>query len=206
MAGKKPEKKPSRKREIRPTDPLSVQERLFVDEFLIHRNGMRAYKKVYGSISYGSAAVGATNLLKKPNIKHEIDAFLKAQRDRTKISADRVLREIGLLAFVDPEQLQNEDGTTRLLREIPVEVRKAIAGFEVSRVKRYTDKETGETTEESVLKYRLWDKNAALGKLCKYLGLETEVTPLEALLGALPPDVAATIREALAKGVNKEAK
>lgn len=189
-----------------PSTELSPQERLFVNEFLIHRNGLRAYKKVYGSISYSAAGVGAHDLLKKPKIKAEISAFLKAQGERTKITADRVLKEIGLIAFHDPEEFQDEDGNIRNLRDIPQELRKAIAGIEVSRVKRYTDKETGETTEESVVKYKTWDKNAALAKLCKHLGLDTEVTPLEALLQILPADVAATVREALAKGLQGDKK
>lgn len=185
-------------------DPLTVQERLFVNEFLVHRNGLRAYRKVYGGISYSAAGVGAHELLKKPKVRAEIQAYVKAQGERTKITADRVLKEIGRIAFVDPEELQDEDGNLRKLRDVPVEVRKAVAGIDVSRVRTYTDKETGVTTEESVLRYKLWDKNAALAKLMKHLGLETEITPLEALLGMLPEDVRTAVREALARGASKE--
>lgn len=204
MAGKKRKKPGPAKRVEKATDPLNENERMFVQEYLIHRNGIRAYKKVYGGISYSASGVGAHNLLKKPKIKAEISAYLKEQAKRTQITADRVLKEIGRIAFVDPEELQDDEGKVRLLRDVPQEVRKAIAGFEVSRTRTYTDKESGVTTEEQVIKYKLWDKNAALAKLCKHLGLETEISPLEALLGALPPDVAATIREALAKSVSKE--
>jgi hypothetical protein len=37
----------------------------------------------------------------------------------------------------------------------------------------------------------------ALGKLCRHLGLETEIPPLEALLNALPPDLSAAVRAQL---------
>jgi len=187
-------------------DPLTVQERLFVNEFLVHRNGLRAYRKVYGGTSYGAMGVAACNLLKKDKVKAEIQAYVKAQCERTKITADRVLKEIGRIAFVDPEELQDDEGNIRKLRDVPVEVRKAIAGVDVSRVRTYTDKETGVTTEESVLRYKLWDKNAALGKLMKHLGLETEITPLEALMAMLPEDVRAEVREAMARKGSKETK
>lgn len=177
---------------------------MFVAEYLIHRNGLRAYKKIYGGVSYSAMGVGAHTLLKKPKIRAEINAYIKAQGERTKITADRVLREIGRIAFADMEELQDDGGRMRLLREIPVDLRKAIAGIEVSRERRYTDEESGETVAESTIKYKLYDKNAALAKLCKFLGLETELTPLEALMGMLPPDVAVTLREALSKSVNKE--
>lgn len=178
-------------------DPLTPQERLFVNEFLVHRNGLRAYMKVYGGISYGAAAVAASTLLKKGKVQAEVQAAIKAQGERCRITADRVLKEIGRIAFVDPEELQDDEGRFKLLRDIPVEVRKAIAGIEVSRVKTYTDKESGVTTEEQVLKYKFWDKNAALGRLCKHLGLETEISPLDALLRMLPADVGEQVRKML---------
>lgn len=184
-------------------DSLTVQERLFVNEFLIHRNGLRAYMKVYGGSSYAAAGVAASQLLKKDRVRAEVDAVIKAHGERCRISADRVLKEIGRIAFVDPEELQDEDGNVRKLRDIPVDVRKAIAGVDVSRTKTYTDKESGVTTEEQVLKYRLWDKNAALAKLCKHLGLDAEVPPLEALLNMFPPDVRDAVRTAMATQLGK---
>ena len=48
------------------------------------------------------------------------------------ISVERVIEELGRLAFFDPLEFWNEDGTAKPLHEISEDARRAIAGLEVA--------------------------------------------------------------------------
>src|SRR5262249_17219203 len=146
--------------------------------------------------SYGAARVGASRLVAKDNIREEIRAARAEQQRRTRITADKVLREIARVAFSDLIDLFDDEGRFRNPRAVPLEARHAIASVRVSRervTRRVTRKgktRTTTTTRESVLGYRLWNKLDALGKLAKHLGLNVEITPPEALLTAMPAELA----------------
>ena len=73
------------------------------------------------------------------------------------VTRERLLREIGRLAFVDPRRLLREDGTMLPLHELDDDTAAAIASVEVD--------------EYGKLKYKLWDKGAAQEKLAKVLGV-----------------------------------
>jgi hypothetical protein len=133
----------------------------------------------------------------------EIRAARAAQARRARVSARGVLREICSIAFSDAVDLVNEDGSLRPLRQVPLDARRAVASVRVKQ-ERVTTRTTGKgktktktTTHEKVVEYKLWDKLGALEKLCRYLGLRTEIPPLEALLLALPRSMAAEIRAAM---------
>jgi hypothetical protein len=74
------------------------------------------------------------------------------------LSAERTLREIARVAYADPRRLFRADGTLVPIVELDEDAAGMIAAIEVD--------EDGRTT-----KVRMWDKNQALEKALKYLGL-----------------------------------
>lgn len=79
---------------------LTKQQKVFADEYLIDLNGTRAYMVAYPRVKKKStAAVNASNHLRKPNISAYIQAAMDARSKRTEITQDRVLKEYAEIAF-----------------------------------------------------------------------------------------------------------
>jgi phage terminase small subunit len=89
------------------------------------------------------------------------------QRERTQISADKILQELLLIARSDISLAFRKDGTLKPIHEIPEEVRRAISGVET--LETLVGKKLCKTN-----KVKFWDKVAALGLLGKNLKLFTD--------------------------------
>lgn len=69
--------------------------KIFVAEYLIDENGTRAYKAAYGQdVTDGSAASGATRLLKNAKVIALKDAAIAERLKRLEINADYVLEVV----------------------------------------------------------------------------------------------------------------
>lgn len=92
---------------------------------------------------------------------YKVSTRVNDLRDKAEVAAvvtrERLLREIGRLAFVDPRRLLHDNGSMRALHELDDDTAAAIASVEVD--------------EYGKLKYKLWDKGAAQEKLAKHLGV-----------------------------------
>lgn len=142
----------------------------FVAEYLIDRNGTEAAKRA--GYAPASAGVTAYRLLKNPQIKQQIEDATNAHATNLGISAERVLQELARLAFYDPADLFNRDGTVKDIHDIPEDARRAISGLEIKLLKKTVD---GESTVEATLKkIRLSDKKGSLDSLAKILGMLKE--------------------------------
>lgn len=187
---------------------LKPEHERFVGEYLITLNAVQAYRTAYPGTTYGTAAVQAHRLLKKPNIRAEIQAARRAQQQRTEITADKVLREIARIGFADVVDLFDDCDQLRPLRQVPIETRRAIAAVKVTRarttrrVTRNGKTRTTTTVHESVVEYKFANKLDALGRLFDHLGLSTAISPIESLLLSLPPPLAAQLRLAMMAGRN----
>lgn len=182
---------------------LSDDEARFVEEYLIDRNGTSAYCRTYPESSRANAASAAHYLLKKPKVQAAIRSGTKDLERMTRVSAAKVIQHAATIAFLDLGELFDlsvNDFKPKAPREVPIDIRRALQGAVVTRKKLKTDDDEDYETER--IEYKLPDKNAALEKLFKNLGLYNELSPLEVLLAALPPDVAATVRAALAAKVH----
>ncbi len=196
---------------------LTPSQQLFVSEYLVDRNGTRAYKKAFPQCKYGTCRVEAAKLLAKPNIREEIRAASKAQQKRTQVRADDALREAARIAFADPYYLFETDGfTLRPMHEIPIETRRVIAKMKlkVERVvplgQRNVDlicpscghqhtKSIDMVTRHETVEFRFVPKGVGLDKLFKHLGLYQEISPIESLLASFPKSLADQVREAMAE-------
>lgn len=180
--------------------PLTPAEVVFVDEYLIDLNATQAYRRAYPACTYMTAQTEGNRFLRKPHIAREIKAAKKARAERTRITADRVLKELARIAFSDVFDLFDADGKLAPARNIPLDARRAISGVKVRKEKTSTRKDghTTVTESEAEVEYKFWPKAEALKSLCNHLGLTTEITPLDAILAALPPGLAEAVRSAIA--------
>lgn len=186
---------------VDPADvPLSHDEQLFVEEYLLDRNWANAYRRLHPDANHSNARRLGWAIGHRPNVRREIRNAIHAMRLRKRATADAVIDELAMVALSDVLDLYDpQTHQLRHPRHIPYETRKTIASIRVSR-ERTTTRTTGRTRTrvvDSTVEYRLWNKIEALGKLARHLGLDTEITPLESLLRALPRELATAVRNAL---------
>lgn len=186
---------------VDPADrPLTPDEQLFVEDYLIDRNYANAWRRIHPECNHRNARRQGWEIGHRPNVRREIQDAIRAQRYRKRATADRTIDEIAAIAFSDVLDLYDpQTHQLRHPRHIPYETRKCIQSIRVQRQRTTTSTNgrTRTTITDSTVEYRLWNKIDALGKLARHLGLDTEITPLEALLRALPQELAGAVRAVL---------
>jgi phage terminase small subunit len=129
-------------------------------EYMIDLNQTQA--AIRAGYSPRTANTQASKLFAKPNIRARV-AELQAERSRrTGVTADRVVRELARLAFVDITQVVNpHDATIRV--NASEDDRAAILSIKVKDGEMFTEREV-----------KLCDKNRALENLGRHLGMFTD--------------------------------
>lgn len=84
---------------------LDAREQRFVDEYLVDLNGSQAYMRAVPGTAEKTARTMASRLLAKVDVQAAISAGQAAMQERTQVTAERVVREIALIAFADPREL-----------------------------------------------------------------------------------------------------
>lgn len=149
---------------------MNDRQKQFCREYLVDQNVTKAAKRA--GYSAKTAYSQGHELLKKPEIQAEIQRGMDARARRVEVKADDVLRELLRLAMVDLSKAYDEQGNLLHPKDMPEDVRKAIAGIEV-----YYDYEgrgedrvrIGETR-----KVKFWDKPRVLEMLGRHLKLFTD--------------------------------
>jgi phage terminase small subunit len=159
--------------------PLTPKQAAFVREFLIDLNAAAAYRRAgYKPRSDHAASVNASALMAKHGIAEAIKAAQQARAQRTEIEADRVLKELGRIGFSDPRKLFGEGGSLKAIKDLDDDTAAGIASVEV--FEEFAGVGAARHLVGYTRKLRLWDKNSALEKIGKHLGMFKEPTP--------PPD------------------
>ena len=138
---------------------LEPKQKKFCEEYLIDLNGARAYKTVYGDVSDETARASAARLLVKDNVKSYIEPKAKKNTDKAQLSAERVLEEMGRIAFSDVRKLFDEAGNLLSISDLPDEIAACIDTIEF-------DEKTGK-----LKKYKLNSKVKGLEMLGRYFKL-----------------------------------
>lgn len=137
----------------------------FAIEYAKDRNGTRAYRAVFpGCKSDKAAAVGASQLLKNPNVVSKVEQIEKRAGEVAEIDVARLLKESERLAFVDIRKLFNKDGTPKQPHELDDDTAAALGGIE--RVQEGTGR-----TKVVTWRYKVLDKNSTHERLFKHKGL-----------------------------------
>jgi phage terminase small subunit len=156
---------------------LTPKQQRFVEEYLVDLNATQA--AIRAGYSKRSAEVEGCRLLKNAKVSAEIDAALQARSDRTQITADRVLTELGKIGFSDIRKaVRWQPNVTGMVEDPDTgEARMAITN-EVALVgSDVIDDDTAAAiaevsqTAQGGLKVKLHDKRAALVDIGRHLGM-----------------------------------
>lgn len=142
---------------------LTAKQQRFVDEYLIDLNATQA--AIRTGYSKKTARQMGTENLSKPVIQEAIAKGMEDRSSRTGISPDRVLLELGRLAFVDIRKAYTEDGSLKPLHELDDDTAAAVAGMDVTEIG------TGDDAIGFVKKIKLSDKKGALELVMRHLGM-----------------------------------
>ncbi len=149
---------------------LSKKHEIFVAEYLIDQNATRAY--IAAGYSDKGAAQSGERLLRNADIKRAIAQKTSKRLEKLEITADRVLSEIGKVAFLDARKCFNLDSSVKQIPELDDDTAAAIAGFE------FIELFEGNGEERHAFgilkKFKLADKLSALTLLARNLKLLTD--------------------------------
>ncbi|WHH58469.1 terminase small subunit [Petroclostridium sp. X23] len=165
---------------------LTAKQQRFVEEYLIDLNATQAAIRAGYSPSTAKD-IGCENLA-KPNIRAHIDAALAERSKRTGINADRVVRELARIAFLNVDEVINVN-TATVKPDASEDDTAAIASVKVKTV-------SGDEFDSTEREIKFADKLKALELLGKHLGmfkdkvevsgsLETNTAKLDSILEQL---------------------
>ena len=134
---------------------LNDKQRAFVREYLKDRNATQA--AIRAGYNGKNADVTGPRLLRNVGVAAEVEKATAKATAKVELTVERTLQEIARIAFQDPRKLYREDGSQRPIHELDDDTAAAVASVEYG--------------AEGARKVRTWDKNAALEKAMKHLGL-----------------------------------
>lgn len=140
---------------------LTPKQELFVQEYMVDLNATAAALRA----GYKHPDIGR-QLLTKPHVQDAVEDSKRARSERVGMAADDVLREIKILGRSSVWDYRIDDeGRVTLAEGAPPDCIRA-----VSSIKRKV-RHLGEGKVEYETEIRLWDKNSALEKAGKHLGM-----------------------------------
>ena len=152
---------------------LTPKQSRFIREYLIDLNATAAAKRA-GYSNNKSAEVTGFRLLSNDKIAAEISKAMDKRGEKTGITAERVVRELACIAFLDIKDLFEEDGSVKLVRDMPENARRAISGLDVCEL--FDDEKGAQKHAIGLIKkLRNWSKIDALELLGKHLNMFNQV-------------------------------
>lgn len=150
---------------------LTPKQEMFCQEYLVDLNATQA--AIRAGYSRKTAGQQAEALLKKLEIATRVQELMDSRSQKVSVSSETVLQELLRLATVDLSEAYDENGNLKQIHDIPVDVRRAIAGVETYYEKVGSD-EDGNPDLCTVKKLKFWDKTKALEMLGRHLKLFTD--------------------------------
>jgi phage terminase small subunit len=161
---------------------LTGKERLFAAEYLKDKNGKQA--AIRAGYSPKTAEQQASRLLRKVKVRQAIEKHFSKVEEEAIVKVSDVLLELKRIALTDIGQAFDENGNLKPLKDIPEDVRRAIAGIDVDELYEGHGQDREQVGETK--KIRFWDKNRALENLGRYFKLFTDrVEVVDGLAGRL---------------------
>lgn len=144
--------------------PLNAKQQRFVDEYLIDLNATQA--AIRAGYSVKTAKDIACENLAKPNIAAAIQAAREKTAAKLEVTRERVLAEYAKMAFLDPRQFYNDDGSIKSVPDMGADAAAALVGFEVDEIRIDPDGPVIGHTK----KIKWSDKRAALDSINRMMG------------------------------------
>lgn len=157
--------------------PLNARQLRFAEEYVVDLNGTAAARRAGYKGSDRVLEVTGSRLLSHAEVAARVAELQAKRSQRTQITADVVLGELLRLARTDIGEAFDADGRLKAIKDIPEDVRRAIAGVEVDEL--FEGRGRDRVQVGWTRKVKFWDKARALELLARHLGLlkdKVEVT------------------------------
>lgn len=180
---------------------LTAQQEKFAQEVARGKSQADAYREAYPkSKRWKDAAVhtNASKLMSDTKVLLRVEELRKAASDIANVSNARVIKEIARIALFDPRKLFFDDGRPKPINHLDDDTAAALAGLDV------TEEFDGSGQERTFVgftkKYKIADKNAALEKLARILGLyekdnAQKIDPIADMLKSISGSFMPVVRE-----------
>ena len=122
-----------------------------------------------------SASASANRILKDIKVRARLRELQERQLRRLDVTADRVIQEMGRIAFSDVRKVVGQNGEILDTSQWDDHTAAAVAGMETEKL--FEGKGKDRTFVGYTQKIKLWDKNTALGNLAKHFKLLSDDTP-----------------------------
>lgn len=146
---------------------LTERQRRFVEEYLVDGNATQAATRA--GYSPATARQQGQRMLTNVDIKAALKAAQGQRSERIGVTQDRVVEELALVGFSDLRHYKVTGGGLMLAEHAPSEAMRAVSSVKQT---MKLDQETGDLVTN--VEYKFWDKNSALEKLAKHLGMFVE--------------------------------
>lgn len=158
---------------------LSERERRFVEAYMGQAagNGTEACRLAGYKGSAKTLQVQASRLLSKAIVAAAIEERRAARERASDVDAVRVIKEMARIGFSDIRKLFREDGSLKAFHEMDDDSAAALAGVDVVEMAGGAKIGGPEGVRHVAMytkKVKLWDKNSALEKIAKHLGMFVE--------------------------------
>lgn len=193
-ASTRPKRKGRAPRELKDR-PLTPQQLLFIEEYLVDFNGKCA--AIRAGYSKKTAASIASFLLSKVNVQAEFQKRFQQKRESVGLTKENVLREIARLSFADIRKLYKESGELTPVHELDDDTAACVVGIEV--FEEFEGEGKARTKIGETKKYKLASKTEALQMAGRHLKLFTDKHEVESTGGILCVPVAPQSPEEWAK-------
>ncbi|WP_142783366.1 terminase small subunit [Changchengzhania lutea] len=141
---------------------LTPKKKRFCQEYVKDLNGKQA--AIRSGYSIKTAENQASRLLRSVKVKEYIKKLQKDIRERNKMNVDDCVQMLSLMSKFDVADIFNDDGTMKLLKDIPKDTRLVIEGLDIDEIK------DGPVTVGYTKKLKLSSRRANIIELMKHLG------------------------------------
>lgn len=149
---------------------LTQKQEIFCLAYIETGSASEAYRKAYNASRMKAETIHAraSELMADGMVTVRIGELRQAVAGKVVATEARVIEELARIGLFDPGELFAEDGSLLPVKNMPPEVRAAIASIEIEELfdgQGKDRKRIGYTK-----KIKLWDKNSAADKLLRHLG------------------------------------
>lgn len=155
-------------------DNLTPKQEAFCLAYVETGNASEAYRQAYNvspDTKPESIWVNASKTLADAKVSQRVMELQEEARERNAVTVDRVVQELAKVGFSDIRKLFTDTGHLLPPAEWPDEAAGAVSSVEVVTKQSGETDEDGRKAVEHVHKIKVWDKNSALEKLAKHLGM-----------------------------------
>lgn len=157
---------------------LNKQRKLFCEEYLVDLNGTQA--AIRAGYSVKTAQEQSSRLLLNVIVSGYIKELMDARSKSTAITAEMVIQELAKIAFGNIQDLVKEGHTLEEIQKLKKE--------HAATIKSVKYKVSSGATNSEEISFEVYDKNAALEKLGKHLGMfEKDNGQKNTVIAAMPP-------------------